>query len=144
MIGIETPVPDELELFHRIPPNMIIWDLNEHRYRPTTGLFRKKERVSIYLADKLVEESRQPVSVLATYPGHSLAASIARTVREECQEVVRSPRDDEPAHGDIVGKKPTTRAERIALAASWEFVDDEAIPEKEKAREAADPDAPPR
>ena len=82
MITIETPVPDDLELFHRVPPNMIIWDLNVHRYRPTTGLFRKKERVSIYLADKLAEESRQPVSVLAAYSGHHLAASIARTMRE--------------------------------------------------------------
>jgi hypothetical protein len=144
VITSETAVLDDLELFHRVPPNMIVWDLNEHRYRPTTGLFRKRERVSVYLEDKLTEESREPVSVLAGYPDHSLAASIVRTVRRESQEVVRSPTDAEPAHGDVVGKKSTTCAERIALATSWTSLDFDAIPEKEKAKEAADAEAPPR
>ena len=122
---------------------MIIWDTNEHRYRPTTGLFRKRERVSIYLADQLAEASREPVSVLAVYPGHSLAVSIARKMREECQEVVRSPTADEPAHGDIVGKKSSACADRISLATGWPFLDRDAIPAPEKAKEEADPEAPP-
>jgi hypothetical protein len=115
---------------------------NVHRYRPSSGTFRKRQCASIYLADQLAEESRQPASVIDGYPEHSLSASVVERVRAKEQEVVRSPTDDEPAHGDIVGKKSSACADRLARATTRIFLDEDAIRMAEKAKELADPDAP--
>lgn len=66
-------------------------------------------------------EGRPPRSALEKYPDHFLVAITARDAREQEQAVERTPIDEEPAHGDVIGKK--TRGRRRALCAAAEWVE---------------------
>ena len=76
--------------------------------------------MSVALGDTLEGAGRQPNSVLEGYPADfwlvSFPADAARRVE---QAVCRDPKDDEPAHGLVVGKKTGACQRALARAATW-------------------------
>lgn len=84
--------------------------------------FPNKEsgRMSIVLGDRLDELGREVESVLdESQSGFGVVSLIAEEVRKYDQELERSPTDDEPAHGDVVGQKATARRKQLASIAKW-------------------------
>lgn len=76
--------------------------------------------MSIVLDDTLRAHEREPDSILVTRPGYGLVALTAGEVREaEQQRVLRSPRPEELAHGDVWGEKTAGRRRRLAQMARW-------------------------
>lgn len=75
--------------------------------------------MSVVLQDKLEELGRMPESILEGRTGHGLVGILAGDVRAEEQLIERTPRDDEPAHGDVFGKKASARRRILAGRAFW-------------------------
>ena len=136
MIPVDTPIADATELFRRIHPDEVIWDDDEGRYRPSSGAFRKKERVSVQIQDALADAEIEPEATLTLsgHTRHSLAALTAEVARKEQQILERTPLSDNPAHGEIVGKKSSSCATRLARAARWQVLQAEYIAETESAK----------
>lgn len=136
MIPVDTPIADATELFRRIHPDEVIWDDDEGRYRPSSGAFRKKERVSVQIQDALADARVEPEATLALsgHTCHSLAALTAEVARKEQQLLERTPLPDDPAHGEVVGKKSTSCATRLARATRWQVLQEEYIAAAERAK----------
>lgn len=118
----DTSVDDGTILFRWVPPAHIRRTDDGAEWRD--GVFKnfpnpEKLRVSIVLGDKLSELKRGPETIIENKSGHGVIGIRARDVRAEQQRVERSPRDDEPAHGDVWGEKPAARRRRLALHAFW-------------------------
>jgi hypothetical protein len=134
VIPVDAPVADQTDLFRRIHPDSVVWDSIDGRYRPSSGAFRKKARVSVQIEDALTDEGLEPGVALSAHPSHSLAAVTAAVVRDEDQTVERTPKPGDPAHGDVVGKKSSTCADRLARATRWEILREEFVSEAERAK----------
>lgn len=144
MIPVDTPIADATELFRRIHPDEVIWDDDEGRYRPSSGAFRKKERVSVQIQDALADAGVEPEATLALSGNtrHSLAALTAEVARKEQQILERTPLPDDPAHGEVVGKKSTSCATRLARATRWQVLQEEYIAETESVKAAEGEQSP--
>jgi hypothetical protein len=122
MSAIDDPsVADETHLYHRIPPSrdQIVPDENRGCLRLSSGAFVGKTEMSVVLDDTLRADGRDPSDALANYPGQYLVRFTAAFVRSRNQVVVRSPRADEPAHGDVIGKKTRGVARALAETSCW-------------------------
>lgn len=82
--------------------------------------------MSVVLGDTLGILGRAPDDLphetawTADSRGWGVAVLEAAFVRdEEAQEILRSPRGDEPAHGDVRGKKSSKRRKRLKKHARW-------------------------
>ena len=75
--------------------------------------------MSVVLGDTLESEGRSPISALEKYPDHFLVAITAGDARAQGQDVERTPIEEEPAHGDVVGKKTRGRRRALCAAAEW-------------------------
>jgi hypothetical protein len=120
----DSTVDDETDLFRRVSP--------QHWKREADGSFRLRDevfknfpmpqlkRMSVVLGDTLAESGRDPESVLDQAGNDfGLIAVKAKDVRELSQAVIRTPRDDEPAHGDACGEKPGATRKALAKLARW-------------------------
>lgn len=116
-------VDGETDLYRRVPPQH--WKKVGEEFILRDGAFKNfpnpdRKRMSVALGDTLAGLQRDPRSVRK--PGqenYGVVAIKATVVRAECQRVERSPRDDEPAHGDVYGEKPTRRRKQFAAHAHW-------------------------
>ena len=118
----DASVNDDLVLFRRVPPAHTRWTPDGPEIRD--GLFKNFPnpellRMSVVLEDTLREDDRSPETIVAAYPLFGVAAITAAAVRAEQQGVVRSRTEEEPAHGDVCGEKPTSRRIRLAEQAWW-------------------------
>lgn len=85
------------------------------------------EDMSVALGDMLAVLSRFPESLpidapaCAANPDDWGVAVLASRflLHEESQELRRTPQDDEPAHGDVRGKKNLKRRRRLKKHANW-------------------------
>jgi hypothetical protein len=81
--------------------------------------------MSVVLDDCLSLHERVPEDLpglsFPDEPGQwGVAKLLTRTVREiPEQEIIRSPTDDEPAHGDVMGVKNSKRRKRFKKSATW-------------------------
>lgn len=75
--------------------------------------------MSVLLGDTLEEEGREPLQTLAAYPEDFMVAITAAAAAEQGQEVERVPLAEEPAHGEVVGKKTKGRRRALAGTAVW-------------------------
>ena len=75
--------------------------------------------MSVVMQDRLEELGRTPESILEGRPGHGLVGILAGDVRAEEQKIERTPRDNEPAHGDVCGEKASARRRILAGKAFW-------------------------
>lgn len=78
--------------------------------------------MSVVIEDTLQALGCEPASVLEGFEGYGLAALTAGFVRTEEQDVRRSPKDDEQAHGDVIGTKSNARRKRFAAFAAEDWI----------------------
>jgi len=115
-------IPDDAELWRRVPPWHIIFDENLGRNRPSKAAFdndRDGSPMSVVLADLVLESNRGPESVLAGHEGFALAVIIAGLARSRKQGVVRDPQPDEPAHALVFGRKGDSVRRALARESCW-------------------------
>ncbi len=105
-------------LFRRVPPQQVTRDRNRGTLRPMSGHFLDTE-MSVVLGDQLEAAGRSPESAVGRHTDDFLVCGTAQCVRDEEQGVVHTEKDDEAAHGDVVGNKPKPRARRFANGARW-------------------------
>lgn len=84
MIANDAPVADTTDLFTRIHPTEVVWDADEDRPRPSSGVFKKID-MSVHMGDVLQDAGLEPASTLGGRPNHSLAALTAGLVTSEEQ-----------------------------------------------------------
>lgn len=118
----------ETELYRRIVPQWVVPDHTRGCLRLSSAAFTHEER-SIVLEDTLRDSGREPRDALGAYPGEYLASLTAGFVRQHEQIVIRSPTDDEPAHGEVIGSKPKSRRRILAEATRWIVAPDGACPD---------------
>jgi hypothetical protein len=129
------PVPPETKLFRRVAPKLedgYVLDEDDDCLRLSSAAFLGKE-MSVFLGDTLEEEGRDPLDALRQEPGFFLVSLTAADAIEAEQAVVRSPIDEEPAHGDVVGKKTRGRRRALARAAIWIKAPDGLCPDEKVA-----------
>jgi len=110
-------------LWRRIPPNLIIFDENLGRHRPTSAAFSNHPDgsfMSVVLGNQVMDSGRCAEDIIAGHRGFSLGQIMAKLARDYDQGVVRKPTSQEPAHAEVVGKK--TKRVRKAFAKYCEWV----------------------
>jgi hypothetical protein len=128
----DSPVGDDVLLYRLVP---IRWcDVVDGQWEFQSGAFDNSGKLqpgehpddmSVVLGDTLEALQRLPddlpARALFGVPDElGVAVLRANFVRaEEEQEVRRSPNDDEPAHGDVRGKKGAKRRKRLKKHAEW-------------------------
>lgn len=116
-------VDDETELFRRVPPAH--WKKVGDQFVLRDGAFKnfpnpERKRISVVLGHTLADHERDPESLRTPdQVSYGIVAIKAKVVRAECQRIERSPRDDEPAHGDVYGDKPVSRRKKFVAQAEW-------------------------
>jgi hypothetical protein len=124
-------VPDEAELWRRIPPVLIITDSNHPGgpvRRPSTGAFdnsSNEEAMSVFLAAVVLETGRKPEDILAGLTNFGLVGFTAGLVRAHNQFVVRDPQPGEPAHAAVIGHKSKTLKKILAHTSRWVVLPDD-------------------
>jgi hypothetical protein len=116
-------VEPDCDLYRRVPPDH--WRLVGGEFEIREGAFKnfpqpERKRMSVVLGDTLDQLERDPNSILP--PGredYGVVALKAAAVRAECQRVMRSRTNEEPAHGDVYGDKPPSRRKRLVPLATW-------------------------
>ncbi|HWZ98331.1 MAG TPA: hypothetical protein VN025_11275 [Candidatus Dormibacteraeota bacterium] len=124
--------PDDLSieaeesLLRRIPPDHIIFDDNEKRWRPSSAAFeddRDGDPMSVVLLKILNRDKREPSSVLKGHEDYALASITAGLARQYVQTVHPQPLDEEPAHAVVCGEKTKGKKnapkKKFAQAATW-------------------------
>lgn len=86
----------------------------------------RDDEMSVVLADTLsaLDRSAENLPVETPCPGEPEIWGVAKLNagflrKDEKQEVLRSAKDDEPAHGDVRGPKNPKRRKRLKKHASW-------------------------
>jgi hypothetical protein len=110
-------IPDEAELWRRIPHWHVHFDVRLNRLRPASAAFDDDpdSDMSVVLAD----ETPGPDAVLAGHQGFALAAITAGLARACGLGVVRDPLPDNPAHAVVFGPKTNAVIRRLARQATW-------------------------
>ncbi len=119
-------VPDDTRLFRRLPPVWVVEDVKRAEgFRPSSQAFQnntkpvKTNSMSIYLEDTLDSLGRTPASVVAGSDFLLVALKAGFVRAQDHQEVERTPTSEEPAHGDVVGDKPSRVKDSFAREAEW-------------------------
>lgn len=129
-IDRDTPVPANTALYRRVPPRMnsgYVRDKNKDCLRLSSAVFFGEE-MSVVLGDKLAEEGRPPREALTQEPDFFLVAISTADAEEQEQKVKRTPREKEPAHGDVIGRKPKRVARALRDRAEWVVAPDGLCP----------------
>jgi hypothetical protein len=115
-------VADATPLYRRVPPAH--WKKVGETYIVRDGAFKnfpnpERRRMSVVLGDALEQLERDAESVRGDLSNYGVVSITAKVARDEDQRLERSPRDDEPAHGDVHGDKPEGRRKKFAASAVW-------------------------
>lgn len=114
-------IQDPTRLYRRLHPVQVIWDANEGRVRASSAAF-KDEFLSISLGDELERMGEGPAFAVRRHPQHSLGWITAHLARAQEQALVRTPTEDDPSHGEAIGKKQGARSTVLAKNATLEIV----------------------
>jgi hypothetical protein len=120
-VADDPSIPDDLKLYRRINPTVhMVRDHNLECERISSGAF-KPEEMSVILDDTLRDSGREPKDVITPAEPH-LVTFTAGQVRgvSETLGAVRTPRPEECAHADIVGKKTKPIKRELVRLAKWE------------------------
>ena len=115
-------VGNEEKLLRRVRPDQIVWDDNEKRFRPSSGAFYDSSDgsgMSISLDSVLQEYGHDASYALRGYGDQGLVVLTAAFVRSLKQGVIREPLPEDPAHGEVVGKKTQGIRRQFANNATW-------------------------
>ncbi len=120
--GDDPTVADGTLLYRRIPEHQLTEDA-DGRVRPSSGAFSnsssQRQDMSVSLGDTLNERHIPPERLVERFPNTFLASLTAEFVRNEEQVIERSPTPEDPAHGNVLGPKNSSRRKRFARAAEW-------------------------
>jgi hypothetical protein len=90
----DTSIPDEAELWRRVPPGHVIFDSNVGRKRPSKAAFddhKDGSPMSVVLADLVLQSGRTPQHIVAGHDRFALAAFSVGLARSKQQGVVIRP-----------------------------------------------------
>jgi hypothetical protein len=111
------------EVWRRIVnlPSLAVFDDNIGRRRPSSGAFEdpKGSSMSVGIASVAAQHARQPVDLIANYPGSGVVGLSVGLLRQLHQGVVRRPLPDSPEHGEVVGTKSHRVRSRMAKESRW-------------------------
>lgn len=115
-------VEDQTPLYRRVPPAH--WKKVGDEYIVRDGAFKnfpnpERRRMSVVLGDTLEQHDRDTESMRGGQSDYGVIAITAKVARDEEQRIERSPRDGEPAHGDVYGDEPAGRRKEFAAQAVW-------------------------
>jgi hypothetical protein len=119
----DAPVAPETLLYRWVSPQFI--KRTEDGLKVSGGAFQnttkpiRTNEMSVFLQDTLEALDRTPESLVDATGGFGLVALSAQQVIDEEQTVQRTPKPDEPAHGDVVGEKKGSRRNRFAATCQW-------------------------
>ena len=133
MPALEAPVADETDVYRLIP--VASCDVIDGQWEFQSGAFdnstplrdgERDDEMSVVLQDTLAALDRLPERLPIETPcsGDPELWGVARLNigflrKDEEQEIIRSPKEDEPAHGDVRGTKNTKRRRRLKKHAEW-------------------------
>jgi hypothetical protein len=129
----EAPVADDTDVYRLIPVGSCDvvdgqWEFQSGAFDNSTPLVEDEpdDEMSVVLQDTLSALKRIPERLPVETPcsGNPELWGVAKLNvgflrNDEMQEIVRSPKDDEPAHGDVRGTKNTKRRRRLKKHAEW-------------------------
>ena len=75
--------------------------------------------MSIGLDDTLKSEGLKPESLLIGHEDFSLAMFTAEVARNKAQGIIRNPLENDPAHGEVFGKKTSGVRNALVSGSSW-------------------------
>jgi hypothetical protein len=111
-------IPDDAELWRRIPPWHFVPDENSGQIRPSSAAFEDHpdgSPMSVFLA----AEARDLRHALAGHQGFALASITAALARGLGLGIAKEPLPDEPAHAVVFGRKNKRVSRRLALGSRW-------------------------
>jgi hypothetical protein len=111
-------IPDDAELWRRIPPWHFVDDGNLGQIRPSSAAFEDDPSGSP-MSVILGGESGDLQRALAGHEGFALASITAALARGLGLGVARDPRPDEPAHAVVFGRKNKRISRRLAMGSRW-------------------------
>jgi hypothetical protein len=114
----DSTIPDDEDLWRRIPPWHFVFDENRGAVRPSSAAFDDDEDgqpMSVYLASA----AAAPDIVLRGHAGFALATITAGLARECQQALVRDPLPEAPSHAVVIGRKTHGIRRRFAREAQW-------------------------
>lgn len=113
----DVSIPDETELWRRIPPWHVHHDVRLGRLRPASAAF--DDDVDDPMSVVIATGAAGPGAVLAGHEGFALAAITAGLARACGLGVMRDPLPDNPAHAVVFGHKTGAIMRRLAREATW-------------------------
>jgi hypothetical protein len=111
-------IPNDAELWRRIPPWHFVDDGNLGQIRPSSAAFEDHPDGSP-MSVLLAVEAGDPQRALAGHQGFALASITAALARRLGLGVARDPRPDEPAHAVVFGRKNKRISRRLAMGSHW-------------------------
>ena len=111
-------IPDDAELWRRIPPWHFVPDENLGQIRPSSAAFEDHPDGSP-MSVLLAAEAGDPQHALAGHQEFALASITAALVRGLGLGVAKDPLPDEPAHAVVFGKKNKRVSRRLAIGSRW-------------------------
>lgn len=118
-VADDLAIPDALEFFRRINPEVhLVPDENEDCLRLSSGAFKQRD-LSVVWSDDLETSGRPPDQAVTATESH-LVKLTAGDARALSLAAIRKPTEDEPAHGEIVGKKTKRIKNALVRASRWQ------------------------
>jgi hypothetical protein len=111
-------IPDDAELWRRIPPWHFVHDENWEQIRPSSAAFEDDPDGSP-MSVILGAEAGDPQRAIAGHQGFALASITAALARGLGLGVARDPHPDEPAHAVVFGKKNKRVSRTLARGCRW-------------------------
>jgi hypothetical protein len=131
--ALDAPVDDETLVYRLIPVGSCKavdgqWEFQSGAFNNATPLHdgEPQDDMSVVLGDELEALGRVPATLPVESPpgGDPQLWGVAKLQvgflrHQEQQEILRTPKDDEQAHGDVRGAKNPARRKRLKKHAEW-------------------------
>ena len=117
VVAVE-PIIDEDSLLRRVHPSQVIDDKNLGTRRPSSGVFTDTE-LSADSEFLLAKYGLDLSFCLKGYAGYSVVRFAVQFARSNGMVVSHTPKEDNPAHTDVTGKKSKALQRQFAAASEW-------------------------
>jgi len=120
--GDDVSIQDDDNLWRRITPEWIVEDKNAGELRPSSAAFQDHPNgsaMSVGIASVAAENDRTPTDMLVGHQDYGLVGFPVHAARLAGQAIRRSPLENQPEHGEVVGKKTRSVRRQLARASVW-------------------------
>ena len=111
-------ISDDDTLLRRVHPSQVVDDKNLGRMRPSSGAFTDPE-LSTDSDALLTKHGLDSSFCLRGYAGYSLARIEVNFARANGMTVTNTPKEGNPAHTDVIGRKTEALQRNFAKHAVW-------------------------